>query len=426
MVPLSCDTFVVLPSATKDKQMIFGKNSDRPAGEVQDVIFVPRTKIEGLQQVIDHCCGYWCLCVLTILFSKQCTYIKIDAPKNGETYAVALSKPAWMWGAEMGANEHGVVIGNEAVWTKLLDSNEVPSNQLIGMDLLRLGLERATNATEALEVITTLLAKYGQDGSCSNSLPNFMYHNSFLIVDPREAWVLETAGRDWVAQKVTGAYRNISNVLSIGADFDRSSDTLKETAKNKGLWTEGEEFNFAKIFSDSTHSDGGRYEAGKKLLAEATANGQFNVSDMMSILRDKPSGICRGCSEAFPTMGSQVSALSPSSSGTLHWFTGTPDPQYSYFKPLIIGPGLVRASPKTLSSANPFAPHQLYVAHQKAYNKLRDSEDELHATMLKMESNFIDELYKMLPEGGEAIDRIEDLFHDSAEAEICLYKDIIA
>ena len=36
----SCDTFVVLPDVTKENNVIFGKNSDRPLGEVQEVISV--------------------------------------------------------------------------------------------------------------------------------------------------------------------------------------------------------------------------------------------------------------------------------------------------------------------------------------------------------------------------------------------------
>ncbi len=48
-----------------------------------------------------------------------------------------LSKPSWMWGAEMGANEHGVVVGNEAVWTTLNDPYTDSQERLLGMDLLR-------------------------------------------------------------------------------------------------------------------------------------------------------------------------------------------------------------------------------------------------------------------------------------------------
>lgn len=65
----------------------------------------------------------------------QCTYIEVDQVK--ETFAVILSKPAWMWGAEMGANEHGVVAGNEAVWTKFNDARSDKKEKLLGMDLLR-------------------------------------------------------------------------------------------------------------------------------------------------------------------------------------------------------------------------------------------------------------------------------------------------
>lgn len=40
VLPQSCDTFVVLPPLTKDGSVIFGKNSDRPQNEVQEVVLV--------------------------------------------------------------------------------------------------------------------------------------------------------------------------------------------------------------------------------------------------------------------------------------------------------------------------------------------------------------------------------------------------
>ncbi len=66
----------------------------------------------------------------------QCTYISI--PQVAATHAVVLSKPSWIWGAEMGANEHGVVIGNEALFTRV----QCEGKALLGMDLVRLALER--------------------------------------------------------------------------------------------------------------------------------------------------------------------------------------------------------------------------------------------------------------------------------------------
>lgn len=72
--------------------------------------------------------------VLLFLFllSLQCTYIEIEqVPK---THAIVLSRPSWLWGAEMGANEHGVCVANEAVVTREPASE---SEALLGMDLVR-------------------------------------------------------------------------------------------------------------------------------------------------------------------------------------------------------------------------------------------------------------------------------------------------
>ncbi len=122
---------------------------------------------------------------------------------------VLLFKPDWIWGAEMGVNEHGVAIGNEAVFTR----TKKEKAGLIGMDLLRLALERADSAQSAAEVIVDLLAQYGQGGNCGYS-KDFRYDNSFLIVDPTGALVLETAGRSYAAVPVSETAA-ISNRLTI-------------------------------------------------------------------------------------------------------------------------------------------------------------------------------------------------------------------
>lgn len=69
----------------------------------------------------------------------------------------------------MGSNEHDVVIGNEAIFTRETDrlsTEELIKPGLLGMDLVRLGLERADSAAKALEIITGLLEKHEQSGLC--------------------------------------------------------------------------------------------------------------------------------------------------------------------------------------------------------------------------------------------------------------------
>jgi hypothetical protein len=139
-----CNTFVAMTDSTTDGSVIFGKNSDRPAGEIQLVETFPAQTYPDKQLLL-------------------CTYIEI--PQARHTYSVILSKPQWIWGAEMGANERGVVIGNEAVWT----NQSYESTGLLGMDLLRLGLERGESALAATRIIIELLTRYGQGDNCAEN-----------------------------------------------------------------------------------------------------------------------------------------------------------------------------------------------------------------------------------------------------------------
>lgn len=392
--PQSCDTFVVLPPFTQHG-VIFGKNSDRPQGEVQEVVHFPAT--ESSEPI-------------------QCTYIEVES--SGSTKAVILSKPGWMWGAEMGANECGVVIGNEAIWTNDNDGDHDPYvKRLLGMDLVRLGLERSSVAVEALEAITKLLEKYGQGGPCSNTNLSLSYHNSFLIADPSTAWVLETSGKHWVAKEVKTGFCNISNVLTITTEIDRKSDGLLEYAQLKGLWDGSGEFNFCKVFGGEKVPGSERLDAGDKLLKKYSANNSFREMDMFSVLRDAKSEICRPCSAPFPTQGSQVSVLS-TSRPNIHWFTATPDPSLSVYKPFVFTKNAVISKHTKCPEDDKSSPHTLYSLHSKAAKE----GNEVQNLLRNMEADCVEELDNIIENLGDDLSELDELFKDCVETEVKFYR----
>lgn len=212
-----CDTLV---SVTADG-LLLAKNSDRGPNEPQTLRWYPAADHESDALV-------------------KATWSSV--PQVAHTRAVLLSQPWWMWGAEMGTNDAGVVIGNEAVFTRPAlpgstsrggapapGAGARPSHEteLLGMDLVRLALERAGTAHEAVGVITELLERNGQGGPCSAERPSSRYDNSFLIADPDGAYVLETAGRAWAAQEVRGPGYAISNGLTIPGFAERYADPLR-------------------------------------------------------------------------------------------------------------------------------------------------------------------------------------------------------
>jgi len=322
-----CDTFVALGNATQDGSVIFGKNSDRDPNEAHELVFVPHQ---------EHAKGE----------KVNCTYISI--PQVKETNAVLLCKPFWIWGAEMGANEHGVVIGNEAVFTKIPYEKGMG---LIGMDHLRLALERASTAEGALEIMIRLLEDYGQGGNCGFAHPLY-YHNSYLIAGKDDAWVFETADKHWAAQKVKDV-RSISNVITIGSNFDRADPDLVSFALEKGWCKSEKDFRFNKCYSDLIYTT---FSAGQSRQCRTTSlleekMGTVDIPFAQQLLRDHgPDGdenwqpgkgvsgatVCAHASfgpiRISQTTGSFIAHLAPE--GNTYWVTGTAAPCTSTFKPL--------------------------------------------------------------------------------------------
>ncbi len=288
-----CDTAVrVLPG-----RVLFAKNSDRDPNEGQLLAWHPAA---------DHEAGR----------PLRCTHVRI--PQAAHTHAVLISRPFWMWGAEMGANEHGLVIGNEAVFTR----QPLADTGLTGMDLVRLALERTATAQEAVGLIASFLTEPGQGGGCGHEDRSFSYHNSFLIADPAGAHVLETAGKEWASERVEGA-RSISNGLTIEPFASQHRDWIRTKAARA---------------------------ADRRACTEASAARAQEPGDLMALLRDHEE---HGIGPVYHRLngalgapcvhaGGQVVNSQTTSSwvaeltreGARHWVTGTAAPCTSLFKPV--------------------------------------------------------------------------------------------
>lgn len=180
----------------------FGKNSDRRPEEPQTLCLVhpvPATDSAGVG-------------------AKQ-------IPWKNSGYCFVLSKPSWMAGGEMGVNEKGVAIGNEAVFSRFKPAKD----GVLGMDILRAALGAAATAKEAVDFICAFVERFDQGGNGSYR-GSLYYDNSFLISDPNEAYLLETAGHRW-AWRLADSRDAISNAYSIDLDYKRlDAQTRKEIA----------------------------------------------------------------------------------------------------------------------------------------------------------------------------------------------------
>lgn len=244
----SCDTLVLTSKITASGQNTLCKNSDRPLGEAQPLCFYERS--EG-------------------------------------KYAILGSRPYWMDGFEMGANEKGLFIGNEAEGSRIPKETE---EGVTGMAMLRIALEKASTAREAIDVIADLLKEHGQNANAHPTMDR-RYENTFILCDPEEAWVMETAGREWAAKKVED-FAAVSNCYQITDDYDLCSEGMEQLVTDNRWLRPGEKVNFAKAFTapaDRQRNSVARMRRMQKLVTE-----KMTVKDMQKIFRDHFEGELNG------------------------------------------------------------------------------------------------------------------------------------
>ncbi len=366
-----CDSFVALKSATADQSVILAKSADCQINEAHALIHLPHQK---------HYPGE----------AVKTTYALI--PQAPETYEVILSKSFWTYGAEIGINEYGLAIGNEAVFTTTQNDEKIDG--IIGIDFLRLALERAKDCQEAIDVIGPLLEQFGQGGNCE--VEGYMHFDiNYLLADPKEAWILETAGRRWAAKRVDGV-GSISNAFILEKDWDLCS---VPAARAK--------INWAATYGDAEYVPklGSRERQCSSYNQLAASRGKVTVKTMFDILRDhgsKPDPVEGDaltviCAHAGPpeyrlwqATGAMVAHLD--GEDIMGWFTGTSGTCLSIFKPIFMGVDLPDIGPVPQEH---YDPKSLWWKHERLHRQaMADFEalmPEIRCDFDKVEAEFMAE-----------------------------------
>jgi secernin len=289
-----CDSVVAVGDPTAAGETLFATNSDRRADECQP--FVQFSEASHPPEAM-----------------LSCTHIAIH--QVAETYRVMGHSPWWAWGFEHGVNEHAVAIGCHRVFSKEpIDAKP----GLIGMDLVRLGLERGRSAREALEIIAGLIELHGQGG------PSFAPdaegdHHAFLLADPSEAWLLETSNRRWAARRCS--LEGASNHYSIGSDWEFGSRDLVEFARTAGWWKQSGRLDVTAAYCDgsvSSLSSKGRQRRSRELLSEASGH---DVATFQRLLRDHLDGGATWTAGSTPDEERHYTLCAHSE--PLHWTTAS-------------------------------------------------------------------------------------------------------
>ncbi|XP_055904821.1 secernin-1 [Eupeodes corollae] len=356
--------FIVLPPNSREKSVIFGRNSSPADSEVQEVLFYPSSEAEDKVK----CDGG----------------AEID---NGPSFGLILQKSQQsggsIWGGEFGNNEKNVSIG--IIWS---DGEPEPESQsLRSTDLVRLALERSSSSSDAVDKIGSLVSSNGCDSA----------RFSFVICDPTEVWLLSVGGKLWAAQKIESGFQSLPTAgLGVSTSIDKSSEDLGDSLKTLGLWSGDGEVNFSNCFSCPATTENWPGE-------EPTGDGSYILTSMFETLRSAATETNRS---------SSVSVLSPTGI-SCHWFTATPNPKESVFKPFVFAP-----NPK-ISPLTKVLDGESVTLLQKLHAQRKP---EAVLDLKNLEASCVEEVNAYLNENPTPTAELDELMKDCVEAEVKFYR----
>lgn len=348
-----CDTFVALSDSTANGSVLLAKSADTEVNEAQHFLRLPaRDYPEGAMVRVTH----------------------RVIPQVRHTHEALIDKSFWLYGGEIGVNEHGVAVGNEAVFSTIGSE----SDGVVLIDLLRLILERCATRQEAVDLVAEMLAEFGQGGNCELR-GNSHFDGSFIVSDKTGAVVIETAGPQWAAREVKG-FGSISNGYTIGADWDKSSVSA----------TSGVKPDFGKLVGDPEKTRCvaavERQKASYDFLA--AHQGKVTVRTMADLLRytgpgayspldgESPTRICMHAAPYDFRLWQATGALIADTRGNdvMAWVTATSGTDVSIFKPAFFGIDLPDLGPMPRET---FTPGAYWWKHEFLHRRAMSDYDRL-------------------------------------------------
>jgi len=205
----------------------------------------------------------------------------LQLPQPRQTWTVLSCHMPSMWGAVHGINEHGVAAGTGSLRTRV---SGCPTG-LLGSDLVRLVLERARSARQAVDTLTDLSNRYGicQELGTSDKENG----SAILLADEREAFAVELTGPYWAYQEVQET-RFLGQTCTIRQDWNRVSPNLAADAIAQKRWPDdGSKVDFAGVVGeDLTTDEFGLRQWGQGTLLLAEQHGSIDTPFLRRTLQE--------------------------------------------------------------------------------------------------------------------------------------------